>query len=784
MNTKTTAILLILVILAAGYVVIFHRDWLRQEEEERGVKLPTIVSERLIRNVGKVEKVILERPGKEKIVFQRHGTEWQIVEPVKATAVDWRVDSIVSKIKNLRYVRKYAPDDPDRPTDTITHLSPPEHIVTLINDEGKKFCVKVGLPVPLQQDRTYVQLGDDKHIYVADVDLTSPLSLTLSDYREKALMRFDKDKAVRVKIQGSENYELAKINGKWSIVSPVSARANADKVDTLLGSIRDIMVEKFVNDNPTDLAQFGLDKPHLVITVELAAPKPTTTTTSTKPTTKPAKPQKGKVLSIAFGLTVNDSVFAKLTDKPWVFEVAKFRLDGLKTKLSDIRDKHVLDIPEDAKITKIDIHLSAGGSSKLIKQGEDWRMTHPFEGKCDNKAVEHLISTLRELQAKDFQDNPTMLEAFGLEPPKGKITLYLQAGGKVISLLIGNTSRSGQMGFVKATDSNSVAIISATDYAKLIKPSAAYWQKTIFKLPEDATPVKIALEREDGKFIVSGLDNEEYKLISPIKAKADEQNVRTMLEAVKNIEAEKIVVLNTRLPEKFAKSKGINVKLTYRLNATEKPATKPSATTKPTTTTTATRPTSAPTAKPKTVEKTVSIKVMKDKIASFVWLTDTTPKVVGKMDRTFYDKFAAEMRDRRILDIQADKIVSFKLTIQKTTLEFIRTGKNWRYTADVFVTIDNEKVEDFLNDLSEIKAKRFVDYSNRPNLKRFGLDNPAMTLEMKDRDGKVIRLCIARTGPVGTDDLYAISSQVPGVFIIGTETSKNVQKSLKDFQKK
>lgn len=781
MNIKTTAILLILVIVAAGYVVIFHKDWLSREHE-RGIKIPTITTERLIRKAGRIQKLILEKPGKEKIVFERHGQEWRIVQPVEATAVDWKVDSIVSKIKNLRYLRKYAPDDPDRPTDTITHLSPPERIATLINDEGKKFRVKIGLAVPLQQDQTYVQLTGDDHIYVADADLTSPLSLTLSDYREKSLMRFDKDKAIRVKIQGGESFELAKVDGRWSIVSPVSARANPDKVDTLLGTIRDISVKRFVDDNPKNLAPYGLDKPRLVITVELARPEPTTT--SSKPATKPVKPQKGKVLSIAFGSATEENVFAKLADKPWVFEVAKFTLESLQPKLSEIRDKHVLDIPEKAQIVMIDTYLSKGGSSRLKKLGKDWSMQRPFKGKCDNKAVEQLISTLRKLQADDFQDNPASLAAFGLNPPVGKIALHLRAGGKVVSLLIGNTSRSGQMGFVKASDSNSVAVISANDYAKLIKPSPAYWCKTIFKLPEDAIPVKIALEREDGKFIVSGLDNEEYKLISPIKAKADEQNIRTMLDAIKNIKAEKIVVLNTRLPEKFAKSKGINVKLTYRPNATEKPATKPSTATKPTTTTTATKPTSAPTAKPRTVEKTVSIKVMKDKNASFVWLTDTTPKVVGKMDRTFYDKFAAEMRDRSILDIQADKIVSFKLTIQKVALEFVRTGKNWRYTADVFVTIDNEKVEDFLNDLSALKAKRFVDYSDKPNLERFGLDKPALSLEMKNQDGKTISLCVARTGPVGTNDLYATSSQVPGVFIIGTEASKSVQKSLKDFQKK
>ncbi len=757
MNIKTTIVLLILLMLCVGYMLIFHTGWFDKEGKTNG----DADSDNLLTGkVGEIRQLVLERPGAEKIVFTRHDGKWRIVKPIDAPATDWAVDAVVMSVTGLRYDRKYAEDDPEC-QDDLTHLSVPQHTVTFTDDKGKTFTIRIGRTPPLATaGRTYVQLTGDKHVYVVKADLQTVLGKTLADYRQKYVARFDSEQAVRITVRGDENYQLVKVDDKWSIDSPISAPADREKVKSLLWAVSAIRADDFINDNPKNLASYGLDMPRLIVTVELSPPPP-----ATQPATQP----KGEVISVAFGAGSDNKVFAKLTDKPWVFGVAESDIKNLQPKLFDLRDKRILEAAG-KEITRIEISLSAGGSATLEKTDGKWRMLSPFAGDCDNEAVRSLMATLRGLKADEFQDNPTTLEAFGLEPPRGKITLHFRGSDRTETLLLGRNSDSGQMGFVMSSDSKSVAVISSADLAKLSKPSPAYWNRTILELSDDATVTRVDLDRPDGKFTVVESDGGEFKLTSPIKADTDVENVEMLLKAVGNIRADKIVVLNKTLPKRFAKAKSIRVKLTWRTPVpatTSVPATAP-ATTKPT----------------QSKARSAVLVVIKDKGKSCIRREGASPIVVGELPGGFYDKLAAEMRDRIVLKIDAGKITAIKIGMGKDSMEFVRSEQVWRLKADRFVKIDAAGIEKFLAGLAEVKARRFVNYSPKPNLKRFGLDSPAMMLTLKTDDGKEISLKIAQTGPVGTKGLYAVSSEAPGVFVLSPELPAKMLKSPKDFQKR
>ena len=53
----------------------------------------------------------------------------------------------------------------------------------------------------------------------------------------------------------------------WKITSPQKADANKIKVDTLLFSASDLRGDEWIEDDPKDLAQYGLDKPRLEVDV-------------------------------------------------------------------------------------------------------------------------------------------------------------------------------------------------------------------------------------------------------------------------------------------------------------------------------------------------------------------------------------------------------------------------------------------------------------------------------------------------------------------------------------
>ena len=175
--------------------------------------------------------------------------------------------------------------------------------------------------------------------------------------------------------------------------------------------------------------------------------------------------------------------------------------------------------------------------------------------------------------------------------------------------------------------------------------------------------------------------------------------------------------------------------------------------------------------------------VIKDKGKSYVWRQGAKPVAVGELDKSLHEALAAELRDRKVLEIDADKAVSLKMDLDKLAMEFSRAGDVWRYAQDRFIKIEAKKVKQFLEQLAGIKAERFVDYGKKPDLKRFGLDKPALIILVKTETGKAIRLAISRTGPVATRGHYASSSEVPGVFVLTPSAKTRMTKGLKDFRK-
>lgn len=782
MNVKTNVILLILLILCMAYVIFFHTDWFGREPPPADV---AAVDESLTPDVGKVQRLILERPGEPGIVLVRREDEWRLLQPVDAPAIEWKVNSTVSKLTTLRYVRRHALDDREGfPRDDLTHLSAPLWTATFSDDE-KSYALKVGRKLSMST-QTYVQLADDTHVYVVDADLAETLKKTANDYRETDVAKFPADKAVRVQIRAEQSCQLVKVDDKWALDRPLAARADQDKVKSLLGDISNISAEKFVKDAPTplDLAGYGLDKPRLSVTVELVPPAPTTAPATAPAATKPA-PAKGKVLTILFGKTADKKVFAKLADQPWIFQVDESKLENLQPKPIDLRDKVVLELAG-REISRIEASPPGVAASTLEKVNGHWKIRKPFEGPCDDDAVEKLIANLTELKATGFVDKPAALAAYGLAPPAGKIVLHFRGSDKTITLLIGRKSQAGQTGFVRDATSRSVAVVESDDYAALVRSAAGYWTRTILELPAEAEITRVDLRRPDGNRAVRRGKEDKFELIRPVSAPADEDNVQALLDALKEIKADKIVALGKSLPARFAKAKRIRAMVTYRTTLPAPPATAPS--TQPATSTApATQPTTAtaPATQPVRYKThpAVAVVAIRQDGKTYAWKEGASPIAVGELPGKFHDKLAAEMRDRTVLKIDPAKATSVKIGLEKLSLEFVRSGEKWQYTADTFAKVDAGKIENFLTELAKTRAIRFADYSEKPDLKRFGLDKPAATLAVGTDSGEAIRLSVSKTGPAGSNDRYAASSEVPGVFVLGAGDAGKMDKKLADFRK-
>ena len=800
MSVKTTVVLLVALIVCLGYIVFFHTDWFSRR--------PTAIEETgtfLTPEVGRVQRLVLARPGSPQIVFIRRDGKWHLAEPVDAPADAEQVNETVTTVATLRYVRKYAREDPDFPKDDLTYLSAPLRTVTFTDDRDVTRTLRVGRNEPLSR-RTYVQLDGDDRVYVVDTDLIESLRKTANEYRRTRVTEFDTGNAVRVHVRGERSYRLIKLGQEWSLHEPIDARADQQKVWSLLRKISQVSAEKFVNDAPTaeDLAGYGLGQPRLAVTVELAPPPPpaTTTTAAAPPTTSEA----GETITVAFGNITDEKVFFKLADRPAVYQAAESVFKNLQDNVKDLRDKRVLDMGY-RPVERVEVSLAAGGSVTLARAGREqpesrWRMVKPFAGPADDDAVNKLLLALRSLEAGEFFDNPATYAAFGLDPPVGKIVLHYRGSDKTTTLLLGQASPSAQKAPVRDAASKSVAVVEAAEFATLLRPAAAYWPKTIAELPAEATVTRVDLVIPDQNvFTIEQDEAEKPRLTRPVAAPADADNVEALLGALKTVKADKIIALSEKLPPRFAKMKPIAVTLEYRkpmpatqpaTGPTTAPATPPiaGATTQPATAP-ATLPSTRPTTQPRfTVHRLGPLLAAKETVKGkgkqtrfYVWLNDVSPVAVGELGGDLHQKLTAEMRERTVLKIDADKAASFKMVLEKVTLEFVRAGEQWQYTGDALVKRSAPEVKEFLSKLSEIKADRFVDYGEKPDLGRFGLTKPSMTIEVKMDSGRSSRLMISRAGPVGTKDHYAASSDVDGVFVLSRMEADTMRGKATDLSK-
>ncbi|MBL7133733.1 MAG: DUF4340 domain-containing protein [Phycisphaerae bacterium] len=687
--------------------------------------------------------------------FGRTKDDWRIVHPIEAKAENRRVNQVADAVRNL------AGDKVEDLGNDITGLDSPLYVVKIVDDKGASYTLHVGKEAPKigsTATRTYVRVPEAQDYVVAE-EFTEKLSRPVREFRDKTIMDVRSDQVVRVMVSGKENYELLKRGGQWRFVSPFNAKAIDDKVSSLVRKAASLTANEIVSvPAGTDLGMFGLEdgKEIAVVRLTLRPEEPATTPATTK-----AARRRGKSYAIAFGRETEDLIYARRLDKDDVFLISTSTLKDLQPKMMDLRVKQTIDV-EKSEVTKIDLELP-GGPVALAKEDGTWQMVKPFAGRANASAINNMIDKINSLKAESFRDDVTTLAAYGLDPPKSRIAMTLVGQTQRPTLLIGNTSPSGDKTFVKSASAPAVAVLPSKDLKDLPSKAADLWDTTLLKLPQGANVTRLVMKRPDDTFTVvrDQKDPGKWSMLSPIEADADAENITSIIDLLKDLSATKIVFLGekTQTPREYTRAKGIIVTaVTAASPATTAPA-------------------------EKQVTKTHVLNVFKIKNDVFAMQPGKKVAVVGKCSSALYDDMLAELRGRNVWQIDPEKITGVKVLVEKkVTLEIVRKGTVWTYPKDPYVKIDAAKVKSFLDDIKKGKAEKFANYETK-NLGKYRLDKPWFGIELTDQAGKMLGIEVSHVGAHDTDNRYAITSSTEGVFVISADLAGKMTKKLKDFKK-
>ncbi len=208
---------------------------------------------------------------------------------------------------------------------------------------------------------------------------------------------------------------------EWQIVEPVKAAADSGVVGTVTSNIGTLEVQRVVDENPSDLKQYGLDPARLEVAFRLKGQK-----------------ELQRVL-VGDKTPAGGDLFAKRGDENRVILVSSF-LDSIFSKTPfDLRDKIVLAFDRD-KAEGVEV-VSGAMTRQFARNGTDWRIVRPVTVRADYAAAEGLLTRLSSTNMQTVVAEEGDLAMYGLDRPSTTATVL--TGSSRASLLIGRMADGG-----------------------------------------------------------------------------------------------------------------------------------------------------------------------------------------------------------------------------------------------------------------------------------------------------------------------------------------------------
>jgi hypothetical protein len=346
--------------------------------------------------------------------------------------------------------------------------------------------------------------------------------------KEKVFTAVEPDKIDDLKVTSSagDATSLKKSGTDWQIVQPMTAKADVSEVNGITSALSSLELTRVVDENPTNLNDYGLSKPRVEIDFKTGSDK------------------EYRKLLIGDKSPTGSDLFAKRNDEKKVFLVPAFQESTFDKKTFDLRVKQLITFDRD----KIDaVHVVANGKPvDFAKDGSDWKIVKPIQTKADFGSVEGLIGRVQSAQMKSIASDdaaPADLKKYGLDKPQ--ISVDLNAGSSKATLLVGGKADDNTV-YARDAAKPAVVTIDKTLVDDLSKGADDYRVKDLFQFRAyNANHVEIT--RGDQKVVFDRVKGQgenaqdKWHRASPTAADLDRDKVDAVLAKLANMRAASFV---------------------------------------------------------------------------------------------------------------------------------------------------------------------------------------------------------------------------------------------------
>ncbi len=237
----------------------------------------------------------------------------------------------------------------------------------------------------------------------------------------KKVLSFDRDKVTSIAIKNAEGtIELRKgDNDVWMMEKPVKDRASSFAISGLFTAAEDLNFDAVIGDDkPVEkeqLKEFGLASSETKVTFGGEA----------------------KPVELLFGkdAAVEGKIYVKLADEKKVFVIPVELKKQITKKADEYRERKLTDL-SNAQVNKVAIK-SAAGEIELEKKNDHWTIAKPLKARGDDAKIGDIIAQATTATISSFVADSANLAGYGLQEPRGTVSLFSEGSDKPVVLQIG-----------------------------------------------------------------------------------------------------------------------------------------------------------------------------------------------------------------------------------------------------------------------------------------------------------------------------------------------------------
>lgn len=401
----------------------------------------------------------------------------------------------------------------------------------------------------------------------------------------------------------------------------------------------------------------------------------------------------------------------------------------------------------------------------LEKRDDDWYALEPFQGLVDPDTAKAMVKAIVELKPGVRKDADVTAKEFALDKPTLEVTGYLK-GGRQVKITLGADTPMGAKVFAKISDKEGLFLVPASFKTDMDKKPETLRDKKLARFDRDKV-VRVTFTNQKGTVVAQKQGDSKtkstWRIISPGEYKADEWAITSGINKVTDSEAKEFAPNPNDL-----KAYGLD-----RPRAQIKVELKDG----------------------KVFEVVVGNQIRKKVKVSEYSTTEEEKDLVYAMrlgrpevllvESTLFDDLNKDLfalRDKHILDLKRDDVLSFKVERAKgLSFSVMRTGDTWTLQTPEAAKANKNKVDDILWDLTDLQAKEYVE--GQLDMKQIGLAVPSTVITLRLRGGKTVTVKFGDEVKAGSDTLYYCqTSDSQQVYKVGDLVMKDLPQKVEDIK--